>query len=80
MIKIICDKCGYTLSAPDNNIAELENGYTYYDSRVKLNFARISGTDYLLCESCQFKWIDFEHNIMTEAAEKFIHSDPADTF
>lgn len=73
MIKIVCDKCGYTLTT--NNIEKIENGYLYHDNHIKIKFTLISESDHLLCETCQLKWLDFKENAMPRVAKEFIGGD-----
>lgn len=70
MIKIICDKCGYTLTT--NDIEKIENGYSYCDDHIKFKFTVIPESDYLLCETCQLQWLNFKQDAMSRVAKEFI--------
>ena len=73
MIKIRCDKCGYTLTT--NNIEKIENGYFYHDNHIKIKFTLIPESNHLLCEACQLQWLDFKQDAIPKIAKEFIGGD-----
>lgn len=75
MIKIICDKCGMTLTVPIDCIEKLEKGYVILNKDEFPKFTSMSGADYLLCESCQNKWVEFVQDSIQDSAKKFIEGE-----